>query len=533
MRTVIIGGGSAGVAAAVHLRRKDENAEITIIEKSDEFAVAACGLPYMLAGKIQSKDELIGASTAEMHAIFNIDVRLQTEVLNINAEQKSLSLSGGEKLNYDKLIIAAGALQLRPDIPGILADNIFTLHNLHSAQKIIDYFHGLNAKNVIILGGGIIGLRTAEALFDNGARITLIENGAHILSDADYDFAQLVQQKLKRPKFNIITNTSIKEFLPDRAVLGNGTKIKYDMAVIAAGSKSENRLPIMTGIDLGETGGISVNTYMQTSKPDIFACGDNAETTSLIDHAALRINDASPVLRSAKTAADNAAGIMTRMNGILENRIVKVFDYVIGKTGCNEDELKRADIPYHRLYLATGNGENYLPTSEKLYMKLLFGINGKILGLQIMGKTGVFSRLNTVAALIFKGATVQDMADMPAAYFPEFSRAKDALNILGTLAVDICFGSLKTADADKLSGSEILLNVCPPQRFRPAPDKPALNIPLSALRENLSLLPRNKKIIVCGNGGYDAYLAYCILTQRGFGRVFLLNSPDSWRETEN
>ncbi len=528
MKTVIIGGGGSGMAAATHLRRQDENMEIVVLEKSDEFAVAVCGLPYMLEGKIKDKDELIGATIEQMRRIFKIDIRLNTEVLSIEPKARKILLKS-EKIDYDKLIIATGGLQLRPDIPGILADNIFTLHNLYSTQRIIDYFWGLNARNVVILGGNEIGLRAAEALAQNSGKVTIVDKATHILSGLDYDFADFVKQKLEKSGLNILTNTTIKEFLPDKALLGNGSKLKYDLAIIAAGSKAGVKLPIMADIEIGTSGGIVVNQHMETSVENILACGDGIELLDLITQTPKRIGDAATAIRSAKVAADNAIGIKSQIDFAIRNNIIKVFDLFIGMTGCNETELRGAGIPYHKLYFSQENGENYLASSKHMFMKLLFGLDGAILGLQACGKTGIDTRLNIVAALIAQKAKVHDMAEVHIAYFPELTRAKDAINNMGTMAEEINFDHLKMADDDNIKEDDVWLNVGngkQPSGFKP---KLAINIPLAALRENLVSLPKNKKIIISGNGGYDAYLAYCILSQRGFDNAFLLNSTAAWQ----
>jgi NADPH-dependent 2,4-dienoyl-CoA reductase/sulfur reductase-like enzyme len=227
MRVVIIGGGSAGVSAATHLRRQDENAEIIILEKTKEFAISSCGLPYLIEGKVKDKDEIIGASVEQMRDLFKIDVRLNTEVISIKHDKKLLNLGTNGKLIYDHLILATGAIQLRPDISGILSDNVFTLNNLHSTQRIINYFYELDAKNVIILGGGFIGIRVAEALLNNGAKVTLIEKSNQILNEFDYDFAQMIKHKLKAKGLEILTSTIVKEFKEDKIILSNSEKIKY------------------------------------------------------------------------------------------------------------------------------------------------------------------------------------------------------------------------------------------------------------------------------------------------------------------
>lgn len=529
MRVVIIGGGSAGISAATHLRRQDENVEIIILEKSNEFAISSCGLPYLIDGKIKDKDEIIGASVEQMRNLFKIDVRLNTEVLSIKQDKKLLKLSPNGKLIYDYLILATGAIQLRPDISGVLSENIFTLNNLYSTQRIINYFYKLDAKNVIVLGGGFIGIRVAEALLNNGAKVTLIEKSNQILNEFDYDFAQMIKHKLKAKGLDILTSTIIKEFQEDKIILSNSEKLKYDMAIISVGTTNELKLPIMTNIDIGMTGGIAVDQHMKTSVDGIWACGENLELTDLVSELPIRPKNASLIVRSAKVAADNVLGIQSSMSKVLRNQIVKAFDYVFGVTGCNEDELNRAGIPYYKLYFSQLNAETYIDTSKNINCKLLFGLDGKILGFQIFGNIGVNSRLNIVAAMIQQNANVQHLAEFTNAYFPEFSRAKDILNNMGTLAIEMTFERMKTITLEDLKENDVLLNVCKPDKFKHFTKAKAINIPLSSLRDNLTSLPLNKKIVVtCGNG-YAAYMAYCILKQRGFDKVFLLNSPETWQ----
>ena len=527
MRVVILGGGSAGVSAATHLRRNDENAEIIIIEPTEELAVSSCGLPYMIAGKIKDKDELIGATPTQMRQIFNIDVRLNTEVLSWNVAEKRLFLSGGESLVYDKIILAMSGLQLRPDISGVLRDTVLTLSTLSSAQKISDYFRGLDARRVIVLGGGLVGLKTAEVLTQAGASVTVIDKRPHLLEDFDYDTAAKIKNILEDSGLNIITGTSLKEFMQDKVILSNGRRLKYDMAVAATGSSSDMRLPVMADVRLGETGGILVDKNMKTSVEDVFACGGSIELEDMITHLPQRLKNAADIIRSAKIAADNACGIQTRFEKFLPCRLMTLFDILIGISGANEDRLNAAGIPYFKLYFSQPSAETYLQPSP-VNGKLLFGLDGALLGAQLFGKNGVESRLNTLAALMAQGANITDLTTLPRAYAPEFSKAKDVLNNLGSLAEEILSGGLKTADLSNLKEDDILLNVCAPAKFEQFNKVKALHIPLFALRDTLASLPKDKKIILSCGGGYAAYLAYRILTQRGFERVFLLNSPDVW-----
>ena len=529
MRVVIIGGGTAGVSVATHLRRKDENVEIIILEKSDEFAISSCGLPYILSNTLNAKDDVIGATVAQMQRIFQIDVKLNTEVLTINPETKQITLANGSALNYDKLVLATGALQLRPDIKGILSGNIFSLNSLLSAQRINDYFKAIEAQNILVLGGGFIGLRAAEALTNSNTKVNIIDNSSHILSDFDYDFATMIKQKLSSIRVNFYTDTSVSEFNSKKAILSNGESINYDLAIISTGNKPLVKLPILSDIELNETGGIKVDEYLQTNIEDIYACGENIEVKNIVSNKEMQINDASLVVRSAKTVAENITGKKAKFTHALKNYILKVFGYTIGICGCNEEELKEANIPYHKLYFSQTNGELYLKSSSFINAKLLFGHDGKILGTQLMGKRGVDKRLNIIASIINHGGKIDELADFVMAYFPEFSKAKDMLNNMGTLAQEMMNNELKTLALDELNKEDILLNVCMPSSVKYFSRAHIMHLPLAAIRSNISEIPKNKRVVLACATGYTAYIAYCLLKQRGFNEVYLLNSPEVWK----
>ena len=473
MHTIIVGNGNTGITAATHLRRWDEESDITLIEKSDTLAAASGGLSYLLNGKVKNADELIGATADEMKTIFNIDVRLGTSVAVVDDRHKTLLISGGKKLYYDKLMIMPQMLQTK--IATESGAPVFELRSPDEAQKIIVALRKKHNQNVVILGSEEKALATAEALMNSGAKVSLISSASIIPTWLDADMAFFLKRRIEAAGVNIITGVEICRFEVNHVVLNNGQRIDYNMAIIVP------------------------------PRPD------------------------TADIRQAKAEADVIAGKLLQTDFNLSNHFVKVFDYAVGQTGCNENELRQHSQNFNRLYLATGDGENFMPDSAKLRMKLLFASNGTILGIQIAGRRGVFARLNTMAALIFKGGSVQDLAALPVAYFPEFSRAKDALNILGSLASEICHGELKTAGLAQIADGDILLDVRSKKHFYPAADKTNINIPLATLRKNLKHLPQGKNIFIRGNGSYDAYLAYRILTQRGFDKLFMINEP----ETEN
>lgn len=521
MKVVIIGGGSAGISAATRLRRMNEQAEIVVLEKSAEFAVANCGLTYLLSGLVKDKDELIGATIEQMRSIFRIDVRLGNEVIGINRAEKRIMILNHQSETYDKLIIATGALQLRPDIEGILGDNIFTIHSISGIGKIRDYYFGTEAARVLILGAGSVGIETAEAFAALKAKVSLIDMNSHILPNLDKDMAEIVENELQNKGVKLYLNTQVRSFGGTEAKLSNGRKLKYDMAIIATGTKPDLKLPIMADLEIGKSGGIKVNKYMQTSDADIYACGDNTEIINPITNRPERRSNASYALKQARIAADHICGQKSEPLNFAGTDIVKVFDYAAASTGCSETQLQAAGIRYHRLYLQQNNHAGYYQNVQKLHLKLLFAADGQILGMQAIGKDGVPERINAVSALVQHNGTINDLLNLEVAYSPPFANAKDALNNLGSLAQEVLSGKLHTLSA--IDKDTVLVDIRAPENYALGHRPGAINFPLSYLRESYPLLPKNKKMALYDNSGYGAYIAYQILSQRGFENVYMLN----------
>lgn len=522
MKVVIIGGGSAGMAAATRLRRMDENAEIVILEKGTEFAVASCGLTYLLSGVIHDKDELVGASIEQMRNVFRIEVKLNHEVIGIERKEKKLLIENRSPETYDKLIIATGALQLRPDIPGILGDNIFTIRSLEGIEKINDYYFGTAASKVLILGAGDIGIEAAEAFVRLKAKVTLVDMNDHILPYFDKDMTSRLEKELQDKGIKLHLGKKITSFEETEAWLDDGSKIKYDLAIIATGVKPDVKLPVMADLDVGESGGILVNKQMQTNDEDIYACGDNVEIINRITQRAERWPNASNALKQARVAADNISGTAEKFTDVVGTNIAKVFDYTAAITGCSEAKLQQAGIDYQKVYLLQNDHASYYPGAAQMQLKLLFAANGRILGMEIVGKAGVAERINAVSVQLQHNGTVDDLIFEEVAYAPPYSTAKDALNNIGSLAKEVVDGKLRYIGVEELTAEMLPVDVRSPDNFAKGHLPGAVNFPLASIRENLSSLPRNKKIVLYCSHGYGAYLAYCILSQRGFDNAYLL-----------
>ncbi len=533
MKIVIIGGGTAGMVAAIRLRRLDEKAEILILEKNAEFAVASCGIPLFMSGNLKDKDDLLGATSDQMKQIFNISIRLNTEVQNIDTKKKLLILNGGTTESYDKLIIANGAIQYRPDIEGSLNANIFTVKNLETAAKIKDFYLGSGAKKVFIIGGGDIGLSMAQVFYQLNAEVTLIEKSSQILPELDAEFAAIIQNQLRDAGINLLLNQYPLKFTEKEIILNDGHSLPFDMAIIATGSSPDVKLPILAGLKIGESGGIKINECMQTSHKDIYACGDNIEIIESVSQKHLRSWNAPLAIQQARTTANVICGIKDKLKPSTFCYLTKIFKNIIGCCGLSGKQLINASIPFKKIHLIKNCHAEYLQDSSLEYFKLLFDENGKILGFECLSQNNISSLINLMTALINAKKNVYDLLHSQTAYFPTLSTPKSTLNILGALAVEVIEGRLKYAfyddiDLSKASTEFLLIDVRTEKAFLRSHISKAINIPLAHLRKNLNLISENIPIILYANDTYAAYNAYCILRNHGYSNIRILSEGMIW-----
>ena len=526
MKVVIIGGGTAGLATATKLRRLDENAEIVILEKSAEFAVSNCALPYYLSGQIARRENLIGISAEGLKSRYNITARTNCEVIDIDRQEKTLKLAGKDNELYDKLVIATGAVQLRPDIAGILSEKVFTIKSLGSIDKIKDFIEYNKPGRAVILGGGFIGIETAEALARLGIKISIIEAGNHILPFLDVDTAAPVQQEAERHGIKVFTGDSIVSFGGEDVRLSNGSRLKYDMAVVATGVRPDVKLPVLAGIQLGDNGGIAVNEQMQTSDGNIYAVGDTVEIGNLTTgQKELRYN-AGLSIKEAASAAAALAGKKCRFSLIAGTSVTPVFDLTAASAGCNEALLQKSGIAYKKLHLWGRTSSPQMDDSSEILLKLLFSESGKILGLQGVGKYGVDKRIDVAAQIIRKQGDFTDLENAEIVYAPAYASAFDTINQLGSLAGSVLNGSLKLImpeELDLIREKAMLIDIREPETFAEKHLDGAINLPLYAIRQNLDSIPHDKMVIVYCMHGRGSYHAAILLKNRGFDNVYMLS----------
>ncbi len=519
MKVVIIGGGACGASCATRLRRLDENCKITILERTDEVSIANCGLPYYCSDIISEREKILVSNPERFKNMFNIDVQLNCEVVEINRDEKYVLSQNNEKFYYDKLVLAQGANPIRPNLEGIDNKNIFTVRTLADADKIKDYVATNDIKNAVVVGGGFIGVEMAENLAHLGIDTKLVELSEQILAPVDYEVACFAQNEMRANGVELILSDGVKSFLGNEIELTSGRKISSDIVILSIGVRPDTTLAQKAGLEVGR--GIKVNENMQTSDADIFAGGDSVEVKSFITDEDVLIPLAGPANRQGRIIADNICGISSLYKKSQGTSVLKVFDYTVAAVGYNEKLLKREGIPYWKILTFGNSHAGYYPDATSTFYKLLFNNEGKILGAQAVGQEGVEKRIDVISSVMRNNGNIQDLLDSELCYAPPYSSAKDPVNILGMCADNVLRGFVKPAFYEDIEGS-FVVDVRIPASYNTKTINGAVNIPLAQLRDRTGEIPTDKKVILVCDSGYTSYLASRILIQNGFNNVYSL-----------
>ncbi|MDK2880778.1 MAG: hypothetical protein PWQ99_553 [Clostridia bacterium] len=532
-KVLIVGGVAGGASAAARLRRLDEQAEIIIFERGEHISYANCGLPYYVGRVISDRKKLLVQTPQVMRDRFNIDVRVNSEVIEIRTDKKEVVVrerSGHTySESYDYLILSPGASPVLPPLPGSKAENVFAVRSIPDVDAIKGFIEERKITGAAVVGGGFIGLEMAENLHRLGIQTFLIEMANQVLPPLDYEMAVFLHHHLRDKGINLILNDGVgsfgqKEGLVEKVVLQSGREIPVELVIMAVGVRPEVELARRAGLAVGEQGGILVNERLQTSDPHIFAIGDAIEFKDFVTGRQTVIPLAGPANKQGRIVADIIAGRDAAYGGTQGTAIVKVFDLVAAATGANEKILKNLGIPYEVSYTHPGSHAGYYPGSVTMHIKLLFDpAGGKILGAQIVGREGVDKRIDVLAAAIRRGDTVFDLQELELAYAPPFSSAKDPVNMAGYVAGNIVNGDLRVIHWHQIDGldraSSLLIDVRTPAEFEAGHIPGAVNIPVDEIRRRLGEIPKDKEIVVYCRVGLRGYLAYRILVQNGFPKV--------------
>ena len=519
MKTVIIGGGAAGASCAARLRRLNENCEILILEKTNEISIANCGLPYYVSGVINEREKILVSSVEKFKNWFNIDVKLNTEVVSIDRENKTVLTQNGENISYDKLVLAQGASPIVPNFEGMDSSKVFSVRNLSDADKIKNYIKNNNSKKAVVIGGGFIGVEMAENLCEMGLETTLVELAEQILAPVDSEVATFAQNTMKENGVELILSDGVKEFRENTIILNSGKEIAFDIVIMAIGVKPETKLAKDSGLEVQR--GIIVNEFMQTSDSNIYAAGDSVEILDFVTNTNTLIPLAGPANRQGRIIADNICSIKSTYKKSQGTSVIKVFDLTVASVGNNEKQLKQKQIPYWKTYTFSKSHAGYYPDSTQILFKLIFDNSGKILGAQAVGDSGVEKRIDVISSIMRLNGTVQDMLDSELCYAPPYSSAKDPVNILGMNADNILRGFVKPAYMEDLNDA-LLVDVRVPVSYKTNTINGAINIPIDEIRKRTDEIPKDKKVVLFCNTGYTSYCASRILIQKGYNNVYSL-----------
>ncbi|MBP5469954.1 MAG: DsrE/DsrF/DrsH-like family protein [Candidatus Riflebacteria bacterium] len=517
MKVIIIGGGACGASCATRLRRLNEKAEIRILEKTNEVSIANCGLPYYCSGVIAERDRILVSNAKKFKDNFNIEVSLNTEVTEINRNEKYVVTNNNEKIYYDKLVLTQGANPIKPPLEGINNPNIFTLRTLTDADNIKTYIKNNNVKNAVVIGGGFIGIEMAENLAHLGINTKVIEMANQILTPVDSEIAAFAQNELRANKVKLFISDGVKGFSEKEVLLNSGNKVPYDIAILAIGVRPEITLAKNCGLETNR--GIKVNDNLQTSDENIYAGGDSIEIKSFVDDSSTLIPLAGPANRQGRIIADNICGINSQYKKSQGTSVLKVFDYTVASVGYNEKMLQKLGIEYKKVLTFGNSHAGYYPNSTQVFFKLLFNNEGKIFGAQAVGQDGAEKRIDVISSIMRNNGDIQDLLDSELCYAPPFSSAKDPVNVLGMCADNLLRGFIKPAFFEDLKDSYVI-DVRPANIFAIKSVEGSVNIPVEELRNRINEVPKDKKVILMCNTGYTSYVASRILAQNGYDNVY-------------
>ena len=535
MKIVIIGGVAGGASCAARLRHLDESAEIILLEKESYISYANCGLPYHVSGVIEEESDLLLFTPELMHSRFQIDVRVNNEVTAIHRNQKTVSILRKDtnetyEESYDKLVIATGSSPLRPSIPGIDSDLIKTIWTVPDTIQLKQFVQLVNIQNVVIVGGGFIGLEMAENLKEHGKEVTILEASNQVMAPLDYEMAQILHKHIQSKGVTLQLEDAVSSFEEKEnkitITLSNGKQVLADFVILAIGVRPNSQLAKEAELLVNERGGIIVNEHMQTNDPDIYAVGDVVEVQDFVLKISTMVPLADPANKQGRIVSDNLAGIPSVYKGTQGSSIAKVFDLAVASTGANEKTLQKNHYEkgkdYDVVILSQGSHAGYYPGSKTLTIKLLFQKDGsKILGAQIVGEDGVNKRIDTIAVALRLGATIQDLKDLELSYAPPFSSAKDPVNMAGFVAVNQIqdLTTIAAWNEIELDPEAIVLDVREASEVAKTKVEGSIHIPLGQLRNHLDELDKSKRYIIMCAVGVRAHSASRILKQHGFSSV--------------
>ncbi|BCJ49418.1 NADH dehydrogenase [Actinoplanes sp. NBRC 14428] len=532
MKTVIVGAVAGGMSAATRLRRLDPAAEIVVCERGEHVSYANCGLPYHVGGVIADRQALLLQTPDSLRARFDLDVRTRTEVTAIDRARRLVRLreAGGREYeeSYDRLVLSPGAAPFVPDLPGV--ERALTLRSVSDADRFTALLADRRPRTAVVVGGGFIGLETAENLRRRGLRVSLVELDRQVLAPLDAEMVTAVHAELRRHDVALHLGTALTKVLPDAVQLDGGRLLDADLVVLAIGVRPETGLARAAGLTIGPRGGIAVDETMRTSDPHIYAVGDAVEKSDHLSGEAALIPLANTANRQGRLAADAIAGRPARLDGRLGTAIVQIFDLTVAVTGWSEKRLRAAGRPYQAIHTHPASHAGYYPGARTMALKLLFDPHdGRMLGAQAVGGDGVDKRIDVIATAMRAGLTADQLADLELAYAPAFGSAKDPVNMLGYIADNLLTDRQRTVQWHELDAAvgagATLIDVRTAAEHAAGHIPGSINLPVDELGDRL---PDGEVIVYC-EVGQRGHTATALLTGRGRRAANLDGGYRTWR----
>lgn len=528
MRILVIGGVAAGASAATKARRTNEDAEIVLFEKGNYVSFANCGLPYYIGGVIEDRDELLLVTPELFKERFNIDVRINHEVTDIDSTAKTITVRNAEGESteaYDKLIIATGGKPVALPIKGIDSNGVYHVFTVPDADAIVSKLE-LGMKRAVVVGGGFIGLESAENLRAKGLEVTVIEKLPQVMSNMDPEFSDVLIGELNDKGIQVLTGLCVSEITggskADGVVLDNGTRLEADMVIMAAGVRGSTELAEKAGCRLGETGGVWTDGNMRTSVPNIYAAGDMVESVNMLTGKKVRIPLAGSANKQGRVAGANAAGGNMQFKGVLGTAIIKVGELTAARTGLNAREAAQQGRDFECLYVPGFSNATYYPDAEPMIIKLTVEKqSGLLLGAQAIGRKGVDKRIDVLATALYSHLSVFDLENLDLAYAPPFSSAKDPVIMGGMIAANMIRGELDYCLPQDIPAllarpNTVVLDVRTEEEWEDGHIEGAILLPVDELRSRYAELDSAKEYAVYCGVGYRAYNACLFLKAKGY-----------------
>ncbi len=531
-KMLVVGGVAGGASAAARLRRLSEDDQIIVFEKGPHVSFSNCCLPYHLSGVVPDAEDLILLHPENFASQYNIDVRVNHEVISINRKTHELTVKDllRNELyteSYDKLILSPGAKPIVPPISGMDKVNIFTIRNVIDIDRLNQCVKSSKPANIAVIGGGFIGVEIAENLKDAGYKVTLIEAMDQIMRPFDFDMVQILHKEIYDNDIDLIVGDQVSSFENDMTVLQSGRKIESQIVVLAIGVTPEIQLAREAALDIGITGAMRVDQNFRTNDKDIYAIGDVIEVYGCLFHDYFKLPLAGPAQKQARHAADHIHGLMVDNRGFIGSSVIKVFSKYGASTGLSEGFIKVTgmDIDYGVVKVISRDKVEIMPGSTMVHFKLIYEKpTGKILGAQAIGSGNIDKRIDVIATIIKFSGTIHDLKDLELCYAPPFGTARDVVNFAGYVATNLMGNTFRQVHdyqmRDMVADSAFIIDIREKDQFEKGHLKAAVNIPFGQIRNRISELPRDKPIFIHCRTGQDSYNVALTLQYLGFEDVY-------------